>query len=349
MRNDFCSSTICEDLYFPNIAIPSRVTELEPAFASCSPFRKSPSYVRPHYWIDGGWDPNLVLQPASVVPVPTMPRLPILPKLTPVVAVASPGAIHSAPDLPATTTVPDEHPYLSPHALETFDDTESEFVHVAESGFKGPMNHPSPYPSPITLDLSDGAKITISKLPGSGSFLVDSQILRVGGPPIVANGNSISLGPKDQLIVGGANTFRLPQELHIQTTVIRINGIDITGTLQHASGSNVGSLILGSAKIQPGGSEVIVNGKTLSLDTNGIISDKSNAIATISWHPSRDSDVDIMEDETVESIFSKTRPTANVQSSTKKNSGAKPYDHTLTLEVFALGLVFGLSVQGLLW
>jgi hypothetical protein len=325
-KMELCTETICEDLYFPTIAIPTRVTELEPAFASCSPFVKKPGYVRPISWIDGGWDPPIVLTATAVGPKAI---LPLLPTITPVVIPATPGAMNFAPNLPAITrTVPsDTRP----------DSSVQQGVAVEPQAHINPQNEITlalerPIISSQVIELAGGAIVTVSRLPGKDFVSVNSQLLIAGGPPVEVGGVRLSLGPKGRLDLGGSRILSIPQEVHIQTTIIRLGGQDIMATMEKARDSSGGSLMIGTLTVRPGDQPLTMNGRVLSLDVNGILSEDTKAIATFSWSSAQD-DEDHPQKErvTVENQSSdtnplETKPPMSLHVTTKRNMAVGLYD-----------------------
>jgi hypothetical protein len=159
------SSTICEELFFPQITLPVVFTNLDPGWASCSS----------GFYGDYIWDPPLVLDPTAYVPESSITVKPEehIPKEN---TRAVPGLVFSSPTIPATPN------------------SRLDVASPLQTGF-------SRDDAPVALFTVGADTITASILPDESNVLVGSHTLQVGGPPFTTAGVTVSFGRNGRLEV----------------------------------------------------------------------------------------------------------------------------------------------------
>ncbi|KAL8857187.1 MAG: hypothetical protein Q9178_006242 [Gyalolechia marmorata] len=112
---------------------------------------------------------------------------------------------------------------------------------------------PAPTTAPVTLDINGMPLIALS----GSNYVVGSQTLVAGKPPITVNGTPISLAVGGIAVIAGDSTIQL-QTATATSAVLDINGVSLT-TLP---GSNY---VVGSQMLVPGKPAITVNGTPVSL------------------------------------------------------------------------------------
>ncbi|KAL8924334.1 MAG: hypothetical protein Q9208_004115 [Pyrenodesmia sp. 3 TL-2023] len=110
---------------------------------------------------------------------------------------------------------------------------------------------------PPTTSVTAPAVVAVGKasvVVESSGFVVGNQTVRPGGPQVVVSSHTLSLDKSAKLVVDGSTT-RLPQSLSTSTS---------TNTITPATTSTTGS-----QTVRPGGTQVVVSSRTLSLDKSG--------------------------------------------------------------------------------
>ncbi|KAF2427800.1 hypothetical protein EJ08DRAFT_651219 [Tothia fuscella] len=272
-----CRETICEDFYFPNIAMPTVVTELEPAFARCNPFAQNKHFKKPWYWVNGVWDPPIAFPIATAVKTLTMSDWAQS-------QTATPGA--AIPELVAQPTEAPSRSETRPEAPSR-PDMQSE-AHLPDfAGRSTTQASILPKTTPITTITAKNAEITVFLNPNPQYVAaIESQLIRPGDPPSIIEGQTFSLNPNGHIIINGVQTIQLPKPgfpsaVHISTTIVRIDKNLFTATIFPSQNGVSGYIAIGSVTLHPGGSQVDVGGKTIRLGTDGVLLDGAIPIASL--------------------------------------------------------------------
>lgn len=252
--NEICTSTVCEDQYFPVVALPSIIKELEPAFSSCFPFIHDQNLVDDEDWkmyksrVIGVWDPPITLKPTPVVKAPDLPSLFGEEQPRP----ASPGAGTPRLDQPQMTAVVAQPP--SSQGMLNFDPEQAiryrgQPVQPIAEGVEsnhGDLQDPG---SPLTLskfimDLSGpelqrlGAVVDfplngeakeatfVGSINTRPSWRIDGYTLSLGGDPIKIDGHLLRLDAEGRLLSNHGSIPHLAKATSIDASSSALSGID---------------------------------------------------------------------------------------------------------------------------
>lgn len=250
------TGTIMNGYYYPLIDIPARaITELDPAFAECTPIK---TYF-PMEWIftrglDGVYDPPITLSAMTVESI-------------------------------APVTLPQQsvaQPTNGPKAGAKIDLGEAPSTALTQN-----------IPHINTLTLSIGAaEMTASLFPENQALQIGSITLSAGGPAQVMEDENLSLDSNGILIIGSTRTIHIadPAETAVKTQIpatnIDMKDKQVAATLFYSQNS-LSALEIGSQTIQVGGVPTSYEGRNIMLDSHGVLVLDGTAIATIPTIASR--------------------------------------------------------------
>ncbi|RMZ71054.1 ca2+-modulated nonselective cation channel polycystin [Pyrenophora seminiperda CCB06] len=122
-----------------------------------------------------------------------------------------------------------------------------------------PLN-PAVTPSPLVITIGGG---TVAANP-QGEFVFGPVTLKSGGPPIVVNGNTISLGSNGIAIVNGVTQTISNAPVPTPIPALTVGGQNVPATV--VGGSPV--FVIAPGKTVSAGSTIIVDGTTYGVPTN---------------------------------------------------------------------------------
>jgi hypothetical protein len=181
--NGELDTVIVENNYFPRVSLPRAITNIDlEYFRTCAPLFENKGNWR--WSLDiGVWDPPVVLTVASPeeLPLPT----------------PFPGAfIKPITGIPTQSASPPDHQIT---AAANFDPIQAVDTISGYTAAPTQRNQEAPQLMPIIVGLST---FTVQIFQVQSSVLIDSQTLRIGGPPGIVGGETISLDSGWRLVVG---------------------------------------------------------------------------------------------------------------------------------------------------
>jgi hypothetical protein len=280
-------STMQEDYYHPEIAMPDAIISLNPAWSSCTAMG----------W---GWDPPIALRPAASIATPAISGLPSLdpssqpsPQPSPQPVSTLPGPTSSPSSAGPDASRNKEEPYVYPQSTNT------------------PTN-------PQVISFSAGSLVLIASIAWSSNtrfVVLEGKTLLDGSPPLTVSNQVLRL--ENSGIIVGSSIVPLPSSQRTPAPVVDFLGH--TATISPAYGSSP-ALIIGSSTLSIGGPSVVIGDHTISLATNGIIVDGS----LVSAHTRTvDSSVDGSQDGTSRILDLSTPGPGSVHSKQKSASRSR--------------------------
>jgi hypothetical protein len=244
-------TTIFADRYHPQIAVPTGLRDLDPAWASCG----TPLW--------GLYDPPSALatagvltrdtqpQPSGVAAAPCSAPSPGLPPKTPASNDDAKATLTPARDAP-TNTNPSQDPTPASNPNEKS---------PANSGSAGPAST-----SQVVQSIAVIGSIVTSD--NSGNLVVGTNTLSNGGSPITISGTTLSFGSAGVVIADsqGVRTVELASSTQdaSPTAVFSVNGQAVTASLQ---GSGVA---IDGQTLSVGGPPATIDGTIISLGQGGL-------------------------------------------------------------------------------
>lgn len=155
-------------------------------------------------------------------------------------------------------------------------------AHLIEDGTTIRLPQSTKTTGPPTTSVTAPAVVAVGKasvVVESSGFVVGDQTVRPGGPQVVVSSHTLSLDKSAMLVVDGSTT-RLPQRLSTSTSTNTItpSATSTTGPVIIAVGKasvrvESSGFVIGSQTVRPGGPQVVVSSRTLSLDKSGNLID----------------------------------------------------------------------------
>jgi hypothetical protein len=233
-------STIIEDHYFYEIAMPEKVKEMEPAWASCYPFAQDGG-VSSKPRIQAVWDPPLVLYPTDALGPPPMIPAKVSSQYANPTTGAVPGMVGGNLG-PAATGKPRPISSIPVDALNDFDVSSAAQDSAINPVPYSPqaLNPGRPKPAAQTAVITLGRSVfTASALPDTSYVVFGSQTLQAGGPALVTAGQTVSYGTDGGLRVGKSSSifFRTAAQAQLSG-----NTEDISGDSPNVSNKGTASI-----------------------------------------------------------------------------------------------------------
>jgi hypothetical protein len=274
-RESPCSTAICEDQYFPTIALPSILTKLEPAFISCFPFlQNEKDWPVNMTQIHGGWDPAIVLDRTTVV----------LPSINPVTAHYKP--LEATPAVLPGPRVSDGRPpttegWSMGGMLQPTPSYEGQPENSTPARQHRPLPSGQSSALPATTIVLGNEVVAITAVSGGNAILLESQTILAGGSALTTAGKTFSLDPQGRLFMDKTQLlFQIPTPT--SPPVFRIDGKDVIATFTKNGKDGASDIVVGSVTLRPGGSAAVYGSRTLSLDSQGNLFDGLDPVTTLS-------------------------------------------------------------------
>ena len=328
---DESPGTIIDGAYRPLVSMPEAIRNLDPAFSNCYPFstpRFYSSYSNSNLRLPSGvpipgvpphpalWDPPIALIPTVFIPTPVATPFPAesaMPAMT-----ATPGLVATpaaTPSSPAITSAP------SRQSLVFNIDGNAVTALVQSKGRKWGNN--------------DGDKSSENNNFGQSSDKKD------GGRSSKNNDGGQSSENSNGAEKGG---------LRIGSTSRQSGGDKgglVTGLTTPQFSDEKGELVIGSSTLRPGGSPVVINGKTINVGNDGVLSRDGSPMSLMTTslgggnEPGNEdsSGGRVTKDESNEEIFGAASSTAGRSSSAsfsplrKKSAAASRFKRSRYFQV----------------
>jgi hypothetical protein len=260
---DPTNSTIVESSYFPFLAIPTQVQNLDPEFSKCLPFSRRPGGMGPICHDAGFWDPPIVLIPTAVLQTPVIHSHSDN-SVTPAPGhAAGPAFIPKTKASLAVIVRPTDQPNeanrmdftLKNYATYTADPDTNKVIHsvavAAVSRTAREATEINASPDRSAVFWINGKPISGKYFPdGKGGFAlgIGGTTLLPGGPSITIEGKILNMETHGSILVNGSPVMGAYREASLtpSTSNTLLEGNDAQITKSRSAGSSAtpdGSLV----------------------------------------------------------------------------------------------------------